>query len=195
MGKVRFGLSNVHYAIWDAKTSKYGEWKAIPGAVKLTADPQGDQSKFYADNVAYYVVNTNSGETGTCEFAALPDDVLVDILGYEKDSTSGLTFEPTDAVPPTVALGYQIEGNEEEQLGVRYNVTFSRPSQESNTKSDSSDPDTVSLDYTAIGRDFTVGGKTRNVLKAHCDNSGDTHAAFNSFWKSVLVPGTAPASA
>ena len=195
MGKIRFGLSNVHYAIWDAKTSKYGAWKAIPGAVKLTADPQGDQSKFYADNVAYYVVNTNSGETGTCEFAALPDDVLVDILGYEKDSTSGLTFEPTDAVPPTVALGYQIEGNEEEQLGVRYNVTFSRPSQESNTKSDSSDPDTVSLDYTAIGRDFTVGGKKRNVLKAHCDNSGSTHAAFDSFWKSVLVPGTAPASA
>ena len=195
MGKVRFGLSNVHYAIWDAKSSKYGAWKEIPGAVKLTADPQGDQSKFYADNVAYYVVNTNSGEKGTCEFAALPDDVLVDILGYENDATSGLTFEPTDTVPPTIALGYQIDGNEEDQLGVRYNVTFSRPSQQSNTKSDSSNPDTVSLDYTAIGRDFTIGGKTRNVLKAHCDNSGDTHAAFDSFWKSVLVPGTAPATA
>lgn len=195
MGKVRFGLKNVHYAIYDSKTNKYGDWKDLPGDVKLTADPQGDTSKFYASDVAYYVTNTNSGESGSLEVAALTDDMLIDLLGYERDETSGLLFEPTDAQPNTVALGYEVDGNEEKQRGVRYNVTFSRPKQESNTKGDKSDPDTVSLDYTAIGRDFTVGGKVRNILKAHCDDSGETHAAYDKFFDKVLVPGVAPASA
>lgn len=195
MGKVRFGLKNVHYALYDEKTKKYGEWKAIPGAVQLTADPQGDTSTFYADDVAYYISNTNSGETGTVEFAALTDEALKDLLGYETDEASGLTFEPTDAKHATVALGYEIDGNEEQQRGARYNLTFSRPSQESNTKSDSAEPDTVSLDYTAIGRDFVIDGKTRNVLKAHCDNSGETHTTYDKFWDSVKVPGTAAVAA
>lgn len=194
MGRVRFGLKNFHYSIYDDDKKTYGAWKSIPGIVQLTADPQGDTNTFYADDVAYYIASTNSGETGSIQFAALTDEMLQDLLGYETDSTSGLTFEPTDAVHKTVAIGYEIDGNMEKQRGIRYNLTFSRPSQESNTKSDSSDPDTVTLDYTAIGRDFTVGGETRNVLKAHCDNSGDTHTSYDKFFDSVITPGTAVAA-
>lgn len=194
MGKVRFGLKNVHYAIYDEIKKTYGEWKPLPGAVQLTADPQGDTSTFYADDIAFYISNTNSGETGTIEIASLSDEALMDLLGYEIDATTGLTYEPTDAKHQTVALGYEISGNEEQQRGVRYNLTFSRPSQESNTKSDSAEPDTVSLDYTAVGRDFEIDGEMRNVLKAHCDNSGSTHKSYDNFFKSVITPGTALAA-
>lgn len=194
MGKVRYGLKNVHYSIYDEKTSKYGPWKAIPGAVTLTSDAQTDQSKFYADNMAYYVTNTNNGETGTFTCAALTDEMLIDLFGYAKDTTSGLIYESMEQKTISVALGYEISGNEEKQRGVRYNITFSLPSQNSNTQSDSSDPDTVELNYTAIGRDFTIGSETVNVLKAHCDNSGDSHATFDKFFDSVVTPGTAVAA-
>ena len=189
--KVRFGLSNFHYAVWDG--DKYGDWISIPGAVSLTGEPQENTSNFYADNIVYYVDITNSGETGSIELAALTDDDLVNLFGYVKDATSGLVYEPTDVVRPTVAIGYEIGGNEEKQRGVRYNVTFNRPSQDAETTSDSSSPNTVTLDYTAIGRDFTVGGKKVNVLKSHCDNSGDTHEAFDNFFSKVPVPGVASA--
>ena len=60
---------------------------------------------------------------------------------------------------------------------------------------DSTNPDTVSVNYTAIGRDFTIGSGnsaiTKNILKAHCTDAGETHAAFDGFWNSVLIPGKA----
>ena len=188
---VQFGLKNVHYALFNTETSTYGAWKPMPGAVSMTGDPQGDQTKFFADDVTYYVVNSNSGEEGTFEIAYLTDEMKIDLLGYERDAASGMLFEATDAIQPTVALGYEVSGNENQQRGVRYNVTFSRPSQSNNTKTDSSSVDTITLNYTAIGRDFTVGGKTRNVLKSHCDNSGETHAAFDAFFDAVRIPGQA----
>lgn len=97
-----------------------------------------------------------------------------------------------------MALGYEVSGNEGKMRGVRYNVTITPPSQSANTMTDSTDPDTVSCDYTAVGRDFTVGSgnsaRTVNVLKAHCTDSGETHDAYDKFWNAVIVPGAAPTS-
>lgn len=53
--KVKFGLSNVHIAkITEVDGDiTYGEPFAMPGAVSLTADPEGETAKFHADNVVY----------------------------------------------------------------------------------------------------------------------------------------------
>lgn len=194
MGKVRFGLENVHYAIWNASESTYGDWKPFKGAVSLSADTDSKQTDFYADNVVYATIDSASKETGSIEIAALTKEIETDLLGYVADTTSGLNYQSTDTQEITVALGYEISGNEEKQRGVRYNVKFSRPSQSAKTKQDTTDPDTVTLNYTAIGRDFTIGGKTVNVLKAHCDNSGTDHKAYDNFFKKVPVPGVATPS-
>ena len=50
----------------------------------------------------------------------------------------------------------------------------------------------MTLNFTAIGRDFTVGSGKVNVVKAHCSNSGDDHDAYDNFLTKVVVPGTAP---
>ena len=199
MGKVIYGLKNVHYAIYDDSTKTYGTWKEIPGAVSLTADSDATQNDFYADDVVYATINATAKETGSLEFAAITDQMYTDLFGYEVEATSGLTIKPTDPVTVTIALGYEVSGNTNKQRGVRYNVTVTEPSQGANTMTDSTNPDTVTCNYTAIGRDFTIGsGKdavTKNVLKAHCDDSGETHDAFDKFWNAVIVPGTAPTAA
>jgi len=197
MGKVIYGLKNVHYAIYtpgvNGAAGTYGEWKAIPGAVSLSSDSDATQNDFYADDVVYASISASSKETGTIEFAAITDEMYTDLFSYINDATSGLTYQKTDSANITVALGYEVSGNEGKMRGVRYNVTFTAPSQSANSMTDSTNPDTVSVNYTAIGRDFTIGGKTVNVLKAHCTDAGTTHEAFDNFWSSVLIPGTAAA--
>lgn len=193
MGKVVYGLKNVHYAIYTPGESgaagTYGAWKSIPGAVSLTADADTTQNDFYADDVVYATISASSKETGTIEFACITDEMYTDLFGYSNDTTSGLTYQPTDPMSVTVALGYEVSGNEGKMRGVRYNVQFTDPSQSSNTMTDSTNPDTVTANYTAVGRDFTIGAETVNVLKAHCTNAGTTHEAYDKFWRQVLIPG------
>ena len=196
MGKVIYGLKNVHYAIYDEQTKTYGAWKAIPGAVSLSSDADTTQNDFYADDAVYATISATAKETGTIEFACITDEMYADLFNYTTDATSGLTYQNTEPIGKTVALGYEVSGNEGKMRGVRYNVTFTAPSQSSNTMTDSTNPDTVSANYTAVGRDFTIGSgvnaQTVNVLKAHCTDEGETHAAYDYFWNAVIVPGVAP---
>ena len=185
MGKVIYGLKNVHYAIYNTATGTYGSWKSIPGAVSLSADADTTQNDFYADDVVYATISAASKETGTLEFAAITDDMYTDLFGYTLDADTGLTYQPTEPTNITVALGYEVSGNEGKMRGVRYNVTITSPSQSASTMTDSTDPDTVSCDYTAVGRDFTINGETKNILKAHAKEGS---SAYTSFWDSVVAP-------
>ena len=185
MGKVIYGLKNVHYAIYDSTTGDYGAWKSIPGAVSLSADADTTQNDFYADDVVYATISATARETGTIEFACITDQMYTDLFGYST-ADNGLAYQKTEPTNVTVALGYEVSGNEGKMRGVRYNVTFTAPSQSSNTMTDSTNPDTVSVNYTAIGRDFVVGGVTENVLKGHAKEGS---AAYASFWESVVIPG------
>ena len=186
---VRFGLSNVHYATYT--NSAYGTPKPIVGAVQLTTTPEGDSSTFYADNRSFYVVETNNGYSGTLEVAAVNDEFLTDVLGYQEDTTTKLTYEDTDAQPKSVALMFEVDGNVEKQRGIFYNVTFSRLEGENNTRAESTDPDTVTLNFTAIGRQFSVGGSTKNVVRAHVTDQGEGATTYASFMTKVVTPGTA----
>lgn len=192
---VRFGLSNVHYAVPASAGSGFETPVAIKGAVQLTTTPEGDSYTFYADNRAYFVTETNNGYSGTFEVAAVNDEFLKAVLGYKTDETSGLTYETSDAQPTQCAILFEIDGNEERQRVALYGVTFSRIDTEANTKSDSTEPDTVTLNFTAIGQQFTVGSDTVNVVKAQCSNSGDDTDAYDNFFTKVPQPGTAVAGA
>ena len=187
--KVRFGISNVHYAVWDAEQEEYGTPVARPGAVQLTTSAEGDQSVFYADNVPYFTVDTNAGYSGSLEVALIDDAFMTNVLGLATDSTSGLTYESSDAKPKSIALMFEIKGDQNNRRNVLYNVTLSRPSTEANTQTESADPDTVTLDFTAIARAFTINGQTVNVIKAHMDSTNATKYA--TFMSAVPIPGVA----
>lgn len=188
---VRFGLKNVHYSVYDQTEAQYGTPVAVSGAVQLTTSPEGDSSTFFADDRAYFTTETNSGYSGTVEVAAVNEQFLTDVLANKKDTTTKLVYESTDAKPPQVALMFEIDGNVEKQRCIFYNVTFSRIDTEANTRSDTTDPDTVTLNFTAIGRQFTISTATENVVKAQCTDSEETHDAFDKFFTKVVIPGQA----
>ena len=149
--KVQFGLKNVHYAVLtDAGTMKWETPKAVPGAVTLTLDQAGSIDNFYADNLAYFVSNSNQGYTGSLEMARFTDEMLGDIWGMTIGTTSKVLTENADAAPKQFALLYQIDGDANNQYYVIYNCTATRPGAGSTTITDTKEPQTQSCDLTAV---------------------------------------------
>lgn len=184
LSKVQFGLSKAYYAVITNNT--YGTPVALPGAVSLTLNREGsDPEKFYADNIAYYVSPAgNGGYTGTLTLAKVPDAFKVDVLGEIVDD-NGMQLEVTSAVSKSFALMYEVEGDADEKRYVFFNCTAQRVAAPANTKSDSTTPDTQDLEFTAIGKDFTLSGETKNVVKGSA-NTADT--AFAGWYSNVPVP-------
>lgn len=188
-GTVRFGLSNVYYALYDDENGSFKTPVAIPGAVKMTLTKVGESETFYADNVPYAVFESNGGYTGELEVAAAADQFLVDCLGMTKDS-NGLIVEAADDEPKQFALLYEVSSNKEPQRFAFYAVTASRPEPEHNTKSDSTTPDTITLPCTMGTLSLSVAGTERDVVKAHLTKTAESATAYGNFFKAVMLPAT-----
>lgn len=191
--KVEFGLREIHYAL---KGDDYATATlvAVPGAVTLTMDAEGDTSTFYADDGAYFITTTNNGKSGTMTIARANSQMLQDLLGYEKDD-NGVLVEMGDKENPEFALTYQVATDLDPVRFALYGVKLGSPSQEHNTKEDSADPDTQDYDFNAIGITHEFGGESRKVIGAYCELNDATTATYNSWHTSLYLPTKAKAAA
>lgn len=187
--QVKFGLSNVHYALWDDAKSKYSTPVAVKGAVNLSMDPEGDSNTFFADNGPFWTSSTNGGYTGSLEIAASEKQMLVDLLGYELDD-NGKLVEFTDSDPKEFALLFEVDGDPKRTRLAMYSVKLSRPSGEHSTTEDTKEPETETFDFTAIAREFDWNGEKRKAVSARCE-TGD--ADYDAFMNEVKLPTKASA--
>ena len=149
--KIRYGIKNCYYAvatITSTGTATYSTPVALPGAVSLSLDAQGDTSPFYADNIVYYTSVANNGYEGDLEIAKIPDTFMTDCLGYITDA-NGILLEDAGAAPVHFALMFQFEGDAHAKRTVMYNCVASRPSVAGNTKEESIEPTTETISITA----------------------------------------------
>ena len=99
--KVKYNLKNVHAAkltesVVDGVTSfSYDTPKAIPGAVSISLDAEGDSSPFYADGIVYFRTSSNNGYSGDLEMALIPEWFRTEIL-REKLDNKGVLVEKSD---------------------------------------------------------------------------------------------------
>lgn len=186
--KIKYGLKNVYYAIATIAangSATYGTPVAFPGAVSLSLDPEGDRSPFYADNIEYWVGQVNNGYSGSLEVARVIDSFKKDVLGYTED-TKHVLYEDANASAVHFALIFQFEGDQKATRHVMYNCTASRPSTSGNTKSDTIEPQTESLDISASS--IYVAALDKDIVKA--ETTPDTATAdYNGFITAVYVPG------
>lgn len=186
--KVRFGLSNVYYApiTTSGNTESYGTPVRIPGAVSLSLSLEGsDPSTFWADNIAYYVqAGANGGYSGTLTMAIVPDTFKVAILGEVVDD-NGMQVELADADQKSFALMYEVSGDADKKRYCFFNCTASRIAAGANTTSDSTDPDTQDLEFTAIGKDFEFDKETKSIVKGSADSAA---TAYSTWFTAVPTP-------
>ena len=183
--KVKYNLKNCHAAILtkgDDGTFTYAKPVAIPGAVSLNLDAEGESSPFYADGIVYYRTTANNGYSGELELALIPEWVRTDILQEEKD-TNGVLIERSDVTEAVYfALLFEFDGDVNAIRHVLYNCTASRPTIESSTKEASVEPGTETLTLTADPReDGLVKSRTGDETTA---------STYNNWYKNVYVPGS-----
>lgn len=178
--KVKFGLSNVHIAKITETDGEitYGTPFAMPGARSLTADPEGETTPFYADNIKYYIATSNQGYTGDLEIAMLVKEFFTQILGQEED-TNGAIFESADDVNARFALMGEIDGDVKKRRFVYFDCTATRPSAEMNTVEESKEPQTDTISITMSPR------STDKAIKAVIEPNETNQDVYDTFFTKV----------
>lgn len=186
--KVTFGLDKVHIAFIDEQAQTQPAWQtpiAIPGAVRFSPEPQGEETTFYADNGPYFTYTSNNGYTAELEMANIPDQVLAEMLGWEIDS-NGMLIETTDGMPKEFALLGQILGDKRNRRFVYYRCKASRPTAEQNTRGESLEVTTQVLNLSILP--IEVDGK--NIVRGVIELNETNQTIFDNFFSAVTLPAT-----
>lgn len=178
--KIKYGLRNVYYAkeTVNGSTVTYATPVAMQGAVSISLSAEGDETKFYADDIVYFTATANNGYSGDMEIALLEKAFRKDILGDVEDS-NGALVENADVLPASFALGFEVQGDEQPRRMWLYNCTVARPNQDASTKEASITPNTCKLSIKAMPR---VSDK---AVKVSMEKSATNTAAYNSFFTAV----------
>ena len=185
--KVKFNICNVHYAPLSQDNDGKYTWAApvaLPGAVSLSLDPQGEPESFYADGIEYYVINNNQGYDGDLEVALIPESFRRDILMETTDANSVL-LENAASETGKFALLFEFDGDVRKIRHVLYNCSASRPSISAKTNEENREVQTETL--TVKARPLSTGyvkAKTGDSTKA---------SVYDNWYKSVYQPADTPA--
>ena len=181
--KIKYNLKNVHISkLTKAEdgTYTYETPKAIPGAVSISLDAEGDTSPFYADGIVYFRSVSNNGYSGDLEMALIPEWFRTEILKEELDKNGVLVENATVAEMEKFALLFEFDGDVRCIRHVLYNCTASRPSIESETKEDTIEPGTETLSLTADPRED-------GLVKSRTGDS-TSESTYAEWYKSVYIP-------
>ena len=164
--KVKYNLKNAHYAlltIGEDDTPTYGTPVPMPGAVSLSLDANGEPENFFADGIAYFVINNNMGYDGEFELALIPESFRADVLNETLDD-NGVLIESSEAQLNPFALLFEFSGDKKHIRHVLYNCSASRPGIEGATNEESIEVKTETLTIKATPLpDGRVKAKTGNT--------------------------------
>ena len=151
----------------------------LPGSVSLSLDANGEPENFYADGIAYYVINNNMGYDGDLELALIPESFRTDVL-REKLDAKGVLIENSDAELALFALLFEFDGDVRHIRHVMYNCSASRPKIEGKTNEEKKEVQTETLTIKATPlSDGKVKAKTGNTTDA---------TVYADWYKSVYLP-------
>ena len=187
-----YGINKMYYAVRSTTEQggyTYGNPKRLRGARQITINAEGTNEKFYADNGVYFIADANTGKSGSVELAGLSDQALMDLFGYITDA-NGVVLEDSDAHAADVALLFECENDGPYPTRFSmFDVKFTRPTEEHNTKEDSVSPDTITMDYEAAPCEFPWGNNdTKNFVGGHLDYTEDTKTTWEAWYTQVTIP-------
>lgn len=186
--KVKYSIDNAHYApitTTQEGATNYGTVTALPGAVSVSFEQQGELTPFYADGIKYWTSASNGGYEGDLTIALIPDSFRKDVLGETID-TNKVLIENANVTTKPFALGFSIQGNEKPYYFWFLNCTATRPSIEANTKEDTIEPDTDVLTISCAPSDIVA---TSGIVRVR--TTDDTQSTITDDWfTNVYTPAT-----
>ena len=188
--KVKYGLKNVYYAVATIAANGSATYEtpvAIPGAVSLSLSAEGGETKFRADNINYWVGQSNNGYSGDLEVALIPDSFKTDVLGMIKDSTNKVLIEDAEAKTTPFALLFQFEGDASATRHVMYNCTAARPELNGSTTEEEIEPQTETMSLTASS--IYNASLQKNIVKASVDEV-EAASIYSGWTGAVWQPST-----
>ena len=180
--KVKFNLKNAHYALltYDENDNPvYGTPVKMPGAVSISLDANGEPENFYADGIAYYVINNNMGYDGDLELAMIPESFRTDVLNETLDD-KGVLVESSESELAPFALLFEFDGDKKHIRHVLYNCSASRPGIEGKTNEEEKEVQTETLTIKATPL-------ASGMVKAKTGNTTDA-TTYNDWYKAVYIP-------
>lgn len=188
--KVKYGLKNVYYAVATIAANGSATYEtpvAIPGAVSLSLSAEGGETKFRADNINYWVGQSNNGYSGDLEVALIPDSFKTDVLGMIKDTTNKVLIEDAEAKTTPFALLFQFEGDASATRHVMYNCTAARPELNGSTTEEEIEPQTETMSLTASS--IYNASLQKNIVKASVDEV-EAASIYSGWTGAVWQPST-----
>ena len=188
--KVKYNLKNVHTAklttevVEGVTQYSYATPRAIPGAVSLSLDAQGESNPFYADGIVYFRSYSNNGYSGDLEIALIPEWFRTEILKEILDSNGVLVEKSDNSENVKFALLFEFDGDEHGIRHVMYNCSASRPAVASQTKEATIEPRTETLNLTADPR-------ADGLVKSRTGDTTDPEV-YDGWYESVYVPAAEP---
>ena len=180
--KVKYNLKNAHYAMLQTSEEgvvSFGTPVALPGAVSISLDANGEPENFYADGTAYYVINNNMGYDGDLELAMIPEDFRVSALNETLDDNKVL-IEDANSELNRFSLLFEFDGDVKHIRHVLYNCSASRPGIEGKTNEESRDVQTETLTIKATPL-------PSGVVKAKTGNETD-NTVYADWYKAEYMP-------
>ena len=157
----------------------FGTPVAMPGAVSLSLEPNGEPSNFYADGYAYYTISNNMGYEGDLELAMVPESFRTDVLKESLDDNSVLV-ESANVETANFALLFEFDGDVKKIRHVLYNCSAARPNIESATNEEEIEVQTETLAITAAPL-------ANGYVKARTGDS-TTDTVYTGWYTSVYMP-------
>lgn len=187
--KVKYGLSKCYYAVATIAadgTASFGTPVAIPGAVSLSLDAQGEITPFRADNMDYWTSSSNNGYEGDLEIAIIPESFKTDVLNEYEDTTQKVLYETTDADPTHFALLFQFDGDVHATRHVMFNCVATRPQVNGETTPTGGiEPQTETISITAAS--IYHAALDKSLVKAST-KSDTTSTVYDGWFTAVTVP-------
>ena len=178
--KVLYGIEKCYIAKLTETDGEitYGTPFAMPGVTGLSPEPQGDTTKFYADNVVYFIANSNQGYEGDLVLAITPEEFLTQILGQEVDD-NGAVIENADDKQARFALMFEGKGDQKARRWVYWDCTATRPSRENNTQEESVEVGTETITITMSPR------TSDKAIKCYLEPSAENQDVYDTFFTKV----------
>jgi phi13 family phage major tail protein len=193
--KSTLGLRDLYYALVtqdDASAYAAGTPAYMAPIVNASASPASNSQTQYADDGPYDVMTAEGSTAIDLETTGIPVEIQAILLGKTYDAATGRMFD-NGGTPPDVALAFRAQKSNGSYRYFQYlKGKFSAPNEEQSTKTDSPDPKTTTITFTAVKTiyqfDLIGDASLMDGVKRVIGDEDATNFSGATWFSSVQVP-------